>query len=358
MKLLFLATEINYGGASKIFVSIANNMAQSGHEVTFLTWRRKSDCSVLNENIHYDHLECDGKITKYFTTIKSIIDLRSYIISHEFDVAIAFLGPSILRLICACWNTNVKTIVSERGDPYFKQPNIILRLKNIPSKLAFNHADCYVFQIENAKSYYASKIRGKKIYIIPNPIACRPNSIHDKSENRIVSVGRLDVRQKRQDVLIKAFAKISSKYPDYTLEFYGDGKDEDYLRKIAKPYTNILFKGKVDNAESYIKDASLFVMSSDFEGMPNALMEAMSIGLPCISTDCSPGGAAELINNEVNGLLVPCNNIEKMAESIDFMLLHKDKAEQMGEEARKIVYDYSLQKVMNMWNEVFNDLKD
>src|SRR5690606_37218842 len=156
-------------------------------------------------------------------------------------------------------------------------------------------------------------------------------------------VGRLH-EQKNQQLLVNAFAKISNEYPDYKLEIFGEGELRDLLEEQISKLNlegKVILRGTTNTLFDEIIDASLFVLSSDFEGMPNALMEAMSLGLPCISTDCKPGGAKELIENKVNGLLSNRLSEKNLYECIKYMLENPTKAEMMGIEAKNICYSHS-----------------
>lgn len=353
MKILFLATEINYGGACKMLTTVANGMADYGHNVVFLTYRNRSEKTELNERVRYEHFDLENGLITSVKLLHTSFRLRQYIKKNGFDVVIAFLKPSTIRMILACRGTKAKTIVSERGDPYQSAAGLKSMIGNILSKIAFLQADKIVFQTEKAKEFYPRRIHNRSV-IIPNPVFVGNANTVSRSgrEKRIVSVGRLDINQKRQDLLIDAFALISGKYSDYTLEFFGGGNDEAILKRKAAPYRNVIFKGVSSNVIEDIRNAALFVLSSDFEGMPNALMEAMAIGLPCISTDCSPGGAALLIEQGVNGILVPRGDARQLADGMDYMLSDIDRAEKMGIEARKINERFSLESIMKKWNEL------
>lgn len=349
MKLLFLNTNIGYGGASKMIVWVANQCASAGHDVTLLTYR---DCTVNQvvvsrvKHVHQQLEDINGKVS-IFHTIKW---LKGFIIEERFDVAVAFLSPSQLRLYFACLGTKTKTLFSQRGDPFSTQKGLKAQLINIVNNWTFTHADELVFQTNQAMAFYGNAIKHKST-VIPNPInPLRRTEIRDGNiTKRIVSVGRLDIRQKRQDLLIKAFCRICGKYPDYVLEFYGDGADELNLISMAQGIPQIRFMGKTANVTEAIQSASIFVLSSDFEGIPNALLEAMALGLPCISTDCSPGGAALLIQDKVNGILTKRGDVDELAKAMKFLLDNHEQAESLGKEAMAVAEIYSEERIREQW---------
>ena len=349
MKLLFFNTNIGYGGASKMLVWVANQCANAGHDVTLLTYRDCTKNQSISTNVKHVHQQLEDVNGKGYI-FKSISWLHRYIKKEQFDVAIAFLSASQLRLYCACLGTKTKSLFSQRGDPYSNFKGLKARLINLLNDWAFTHADALVFQTQQAMHYYGTSVCHKSV-VIPNPInpLKRTEARAGNITKRIVNVGRLDIWQKRQDILIDAFWKICKEYPDYILEFYGDGVDDQQLKSMAKNNAQIRFMGKTSNVAEAIQNAAMFVLSSDFEGIPNALLEAMSLGLPCISTDCSPGGAALLIQNKVNGLLIQRGNADDLAKAMKYLLDNQDKAESMGREALKVVNTYSEERIKNMW---------
>lgn len=360
MKLLFLNTNIGYGGASKMIVWIANQCAEAGHDVTFFTYRDKDIRQPLDSKVKLvqEELEDTGGNAKLFYSVKW---LHRFIKANRFNIGVAFLSPSILRMALAAKGTNMKVIFSHRGDPYYKTP-----MKGLKSKLvsmfnswAFEQADGYVFQTTMAQAYYNMSMQ-KRSVVIPNPI--RPlqrTEVRDGNVRKsFVTVGRLDLKQKRQDVLIEAFNLISSKYPNFKLEIYGDGEDEAKVKELAASNSNIFLMGKTSNVASVIQNAWATVLSSDFEGIPNALLESMSLGVPSISTDCSPGGAAMLIRNKENGLLVPKGNGKALAAAMEYMITHPMESERMGLQAMEVNELYAEKEIASKWMSMLTRTKD
>jgi glycosyltransferase involved in cell wall biosynthesis len=213
-------------------------------------------------------------------------------------------------------------------------------------------ADGYVFQTEEARSFYKGKY-DKKSVIISNPLKIEslPKPYLEERKRNIVTVGRLHP-QKNQMLLIQAFEEIKDKYPDYNLIIYGEG----VLRKELQEYINdnkldsrIIMPGNVLNLLSLIKDSGIFILSSDFEGMPNALIEAMALGLPCISTDCPCGGPKSLIENGENGLLFEVGNKNQLINAIEYMINNPDKAKQMSEKAVNIRNTLNANHICEKW---------
>ena len=345
MKLLFLNTNIGYGGASKMIVTIANYFADAGHEVYFLTYRDTECHQTLSKNVCLIQESIEGYSNKLLGFWRTVRFVRHVIQSQMIDVSVAFLSPSQLRLSIAAVGTKTKLVFSQRGDPYYRYSSLFYRIINPIVDYFFSRADGYVFQTNGARDFYSNSIRSRSI-VIPNPIdpIVRTKSRVDGIEKRIVSVARLQIWQKRQDLLIEAFKLLGDVSQEYTLDLYGDGQDESRLKSLAEGNPHIRFMGKISNVGDKIQNAAIFVLSSDFEGIPNSLLEAMSLGIPCISTDCSPGGAAMLIDNRHNGLLVPRGDAEALSNAIRFFIENPEEAEIMGNNAR-VVNSYILRQL-------------
>lgn len=351
MKILFLNTDLGYGGAEKMLAFLANSLADAGMEVTFLTYRENSNYQKLNILVKRDHIQLESGGGNVLSGINTISRLRKYIKSGGFDLAIAFLTPSQLRLVPACWNTKTKVLVSQRADPFLKKKSIIGRIVGKINDLVFCNANFFVFQTDTAKSYYPAKVQLNSC-VIPNPVKPLVRTIErtpQTIEKRIVSVARLELKQKRQDLIIDAFNILSIEYPDYQLEFYGTGEDLERISRLSEGNECIKICGLTRDVAGALQNAKMFVLASDYEGIPNALMEAMSIGVPCVSTDCSPGGAALLIDNSVNGLLVQRNNPEKLYGAMKYLIEHPESAEQMALKAKLICESFSEIEIANKW---------
>lgn len=356
-KILFLNADLGYGGAEKMMAWIASQLCDCGFDVTFLTYRiSNANYQKLDKNVMRHHIQLETKGGGIIDFIRTTKKLRKYIKQEQFDVAIAFLSPSQIRLVQACKGTKTKVLLSHRADPYLHIHYTGIRrvVSGMMDKL-FLQADAYVFQTDKAQAFYPKFVQERSV-VIPNPIQPFKRTEKRNPDKRIVSVSRFEVVQKRQDLIIDAFKKISNKYPEYTLEFYGNGPDEQYLKKLAEGNSHIYFRGVTTNIVESIQNAAFFVLASDYEGIPNALLEAMSIGVPCISTDCSPGGASLLIDNKEKGLIVECNNVNKLAEAMEYMILHPSYAEEAAQKALDVTKRFSEQDISKKWYEFVNGL--
>lgn len=342
MKIFMLAKKLHYSGAYRMFVWVAKALADRGHEVTVFTYM-KNDINELPANIRWIKADLEKAILW-----KKVSQTRQHIKECDADVSISFLLDANIINTLACIGLKTKSVICERNDP-FKPHYYKLRL----TKWMFRFADGAVFQLPKVAEYY-SMLKGPTA-VIPNPVVPVSEDVvlqpFEKREKVIASVGRLDVFQKRQDILFKAFAKFLGEHPDYTLKLYGDGPDESKLRELAKSLgiqDKVVFAGVTSHVHQVLCQARFFVLASDFEGIPNALLEAMSIGLPCISTKCRPGGAELLIQDGINGLLVNTNNVDSMHEAM-VRMANGTLADALGKEGKHIKERFSEESITGMW---------
>jgi GalNAc-alpha-(1->4)-GalNAc-alpha-(1->3)-diNAcBac-PP-undecaprenol alpha-1,4-N-acetyl-D-galactosaminyltransferase len=348
--IVFIGFLSAYGGAEKSMVMIANELANLGNEVTIISLKDNNVVYEIGDNIKYLYIQ-DKKANRIKNLFSRFLDLKKTLVEIKPDLVISFwLQPAILSTILSKF-IGFKTIYSERGDPTDKEYNGLL---GIVRSICFKFVDGFVFQTEGAKNCFQKSVQ-KKGTIINNPVYIKYNDfeIPQLRRNVIVNVGRFH-EQKNQKLLINAFAKVSDIFPEYKLEIYGDGDLKGNLNdQIKKLNLNnkVVLKGTTDNLFEEIVDANLFVLSSDYEGMPNALMEAMALGIPCISTDCKPGGARELIEHSVNGLISKRLSEKDLFESIKYMLENPTEAEIMGIKAKDICNTHSVKSIIKMWEE-------
>lgn len=348
MRILFCIGNLLKGGAERVAANLCNYLINE-NEITIVTTKGKKSEYELDKKIKVECLESEetnkGFILKNIDRLKV---LKKIVKTENPDIIISFLPePSYRILFLKLFNRKLKIIVSVRNDPKIEYKSTISR---ITMKVLYPLADGFVFQTKEAQEYFNKKIQ-KKSVIIPNPIKeefiCEPYD--GERENIIVTVGRLE-EQKNHKMLIEAFAKLPEQFNEYKLIIYGEGNLRKSLEEQVKKLnlTNRVFlPGQVDNVKEKIYKASLFVLSSNYEGMPNALMEAMALGVPCIATDCPCGGSRFLIKNENNGYLVEVNNIDQLSQLMK-KILEKDQT-QISKNANKITIELNPQNINEKW---------
>lgn len=349
MKCLFVSAGMLYGGAERVTSILVNEWAKNDCETRILVTRtEKISKYPLVQNVEVVSCYEDVKKTKA-GQLAIIRIIRETCREWKPDVVISFYNDLCALASIAILGLHIPLIYSERNDPNRTNQRPI---DQVYRKIVENRADKIVFQTKGAQACYPPKVQKKSVVIL-NPLDTSAFPTHDFSNEKkeIVSVGRLEP-QKNQKLLIESFSMLAEELPDYNLVIYGEGSLRKELEAFveSKGLTNRVFlPGAKSGIQNYIKDASLFVLSSDYEGIPNALIEAMAIGLPCVSTDCSPGGARELIESEENGLIVECGNPKMLADAVKRMIVEKKEAKRMGTQARLVRSRVDKCKIADSW---------
>lgn len=349
-KIVFVGSLSGFGGAQKSLIMIANGLAGLGLDITIVSFNSDRIVYDIFDSIKVIPI-ADNEKLKIGRIITRFWNLKKKLKKIKPDLVISFwVQPAIFIAVLSKF-IRFKTIYSERGDPSDKEYNGLLGfLRNI----FFMFIDGFVFQTKGAKKYFSNSIQNRSV-VINNSVPLKYNDFPIPAERKkiIVNVGRLH-EQKNQELLINSFAEISEKFPEYKLEIYGEGELKNRLDGYIKNLNlekKVYLKGATKNLFDEIVGSSLFVLSSDYEGMPNALMEAMALGIPCISTDCSPGGAKELITTGENGIITPRNSVAELAEAMKYMLENKNESERMGRNSKKICNTHSEDVILNYWKE-------
>ena len=356
MKITFFIGGLSGGGAERVTCNLARYLARKGHEIKVLTMSDDTATYALDDNILRIPLlkssERKGLLYNSFLRIKRLI---KHLRKAKVDAYVVMLPLTTILLLRLSWLTRSKIIAAERVSPSNYPSGKQKQLKSLAKK-----ADGWVFQTDEECFWYGNSTGKAEVRIIPNAINTEfiREPYRGERKKTIVTAGRL-TEQKNHKLLILAFAKISHYFTDYELVILGDGPLKEQLKSTAVEQgldKKMLLPGYTTNIGDKIKDSSLFVLSSDFEGMPNALMEAMALGLPCVSTDCDGGGAKFLIENEKNGLLVPKGDVEALSEAMSKMLSDKEFAEQCGREAHKICERLAPEKIYGEWEQFIKDV--
>lgn len=346
MKIVFFTDKISYSGASKIICWLANKITNDNSDVTLITHIDTEDQKNIDKKIKRIKLKNKDK-NKIIHGIKTIINLHKIIKKEKPDICIGFLPTECLYLLIASRFCKTKVIVCERSDPYFEK-SFIANL----GRFFFRYADGAVFQTNGAKEFFSKKIQDKSI-IIPNPAFINKKQIQKiEKKYELSTSGRLFIKQKRQDILLRAFKLVADKDKNIKLKIYGDGPDLKYLKELSKELNiekKVFFEGKVNNIEEKISASKIFILTSDYEGIPNSIIEAFQVGLPVISTDCSPGGASFLIKNDINGYIVPIQDYQELSKKILKLLNNDILLNKMSKNNLIKIQEFDENKIYIMW---------
>lgn len=352
-RILFVIGTLDNGGAERVVSLLAGELSRRGYEVSIITIINNKINYKLKEGVKVVQLDLKGSgIKRNFNRISA---LRKEI--KKNDVIISFLAIINMATLLAGIGLRKRIIMSERNDPAREPGNRHVRvIRNLMYK--YFHCNCFVFQTNDACNYFPNSIK-KKSTIIPNPIIELPEPFKGDRKKNIVTIARLEP-QKNLKLLLKCFATVSRKYPDYSLDIYGRGPQLNELQEYArtlKMQGKVNFHGFVKNVHEEIKDAGIYVMSSDYEGISNGMLEALGLGLPVIATDCPIGGARMFIQNNVNGLLVPVGNEKKLTEAIFKLIEEPELRKKIGNSALDVRSKLNLQHIITLWERIIEEDK-
>ena len=337
------------GGTERVIAVLSDYLIQKEYQVTILMTAGSEIAYSIHPDVKVVALggRTGGSIQK---RLQRIVMIRKYMKSNPDSIMLSFGTETNLFVIIAGLLRKNRLVISERNDP--NQCEFRL-LRNI----VYRFADCYVFQTEEAKACFSRRIQKKSI-VIPNPLTDQiPEPYHGIREKTIVAVGRLN-RQKNHMLLLEAFCEFGAKQDDYILNLYGEGELLNELKKKAQSLgieEKVFFKGFEANVLDKIKNAGMYVLSSDYEGISNSLMEAMAIGLPVISTDCPIGGSSMLVRDGRNGLLVPLRDKQALSMAMERIATDTRLAQTMSEEAVSVRRLYSVEKICEQWIKILKN---
>ncbi|EQB22657.1 glycosyl transferase, group 1 [Dehalobacter sp. UNSWDHB] len=332
------------GGAERVISTLANNAAISGDDVTLITAKEFNTSYYIHPDVRCVSLD-DKKnsLFKLFAFIKILKETKC-------DVIVSFLTGINIFSIIAGRICDVKVIACERTDPKHSATNL---MKKILRKLLYRLANGFVFQTEEAKLFFSKDIQRRSI-IIPNPLKePLPEPYTGVRNDEIVTVGRFD-SQKNHKLLFEAFSEVAKVNPEVSLTLYGDGPLRAEYTKILKELgisSRVNFPGWHPDVHERILKSRMFVLSSDYEGISNAMLEAMALGIPTISTDCPCGGSRMFIEDGVNGLLVPVGNKKALVNAINKLIIDKDDlSKTISQNCIKIKDKLKVEGIFSMWN--------
>ncbi len=343
MKVMFIIPSMAGGGAERVISVLANEFTAKGIE-TKIMMTAGNDCVYqLHPDIQLLQVgeRTDGSIQK---RISRIFRMRKLFKENREDILIAFEPDAAFFAGIAKFGLSMKMIASERNDP-----------KSFGNgktrKFAYKWAQKIVFQTKDAMAYFSPAIQ-RKGSVIANPVSSfLPEPYTGKRRKTVVSVGRFEA-QKNHRMLLLAFAGFHTDFPEYTLHLYGKGALEQELRQLAKESgieDQVFFEGFRKDVLEQITDAGMYVLSSDYEGISNSLLEAMAIGLPVISTDCPCGGSRLCISNEKNGLLTPVGDKASLEKVMRKMAGSEEYANRLGKEAENVRIRFSVENIVSKW---------
>ena len=360
-RILFVTDTLGYGGAEKQMVFAAEGLSNRGFEVAILNLnqdKRAGESRPVNDCV---------KVFVADIPYRNVLQSNYGLIRHTLKITRQY-NPDIIvgfnEIANFCVSVvgklyGVPSVISERGDPNVTYKN--LRFPRRVKLWCINKAAGAVFQTPKASEFYNPRLRNNSI-VIPNPVFIKeqlPSIDYTHLPKSVISLGRLDNHQKRYDVMLHAFSKFHNDHPDYELKIYGNGQDEDSIRQWINELnlgSSVKMMGVTSHPLQEFSKGGIFLITSDYEGISNALLEAMACGLPVVSTDHTPGGARMLIRDKENGLLVPMRDIDAISDALSLFADSLELCAMCGNNAKNVLVDYSPKRILDLWESYVNKL--
>ncbi|MDR1584009.1 MAG: glycosyltransferase family 4 protein [Prevotellaceae bacterium] len=362
IKLLYITNGITgVGGLERaLFIKADLLIEEYGYEIHILSLNEQglSPFYKFNPKIRFHNIRIRRPVLKYIwdylSGVRKIVkEVKPDIISVCDDGLKGFFVPVYTKRPCPMiYERHVSKLISNIDNNWMNKirTDITYRLMNIGGKLY----DKFVIFTEQNKLEWKQI---KTLQVIPNPLSFYPQKKALLINKKVILVGKLSY-QKGQDILIDAWRIVAKKHPDWTLEIYGKKDSDNYYQHLIEQRgleNSIKLFDPVKNIDAKYLDASIYVMSSRFEGFGNVLVEAMACGLPCVSFDC-PFGPGDIIADGKDGFLVENGNIGKLAEKIIFLIENEDKRMEMGRTAKENVKRFLPEKILFQWDNLFKQL--
>ena len=358
-RIALFINSLQKGGSERVMVNLAEYFHEKNYEVILVTQYKKEVEYEISPEIKRVYSEPEeaalqgGRIHNFkvrFCTLRGIWK------TYKPDVILSFLGKNNLMAILTAAFLPVKVAVSVRGEPTMEYEG---RKMQALTKFLFGFADGVILQTRMAMDFFPKRVQ-KKAVILPNPLNTLflRERYEGKRENVIAAAGRLD-ENKNHAMLIRGFARIAEEFPAMRLVIYGEGESREKLEQLVKEKgleERVTLPGNVSDVAGHIEKVRIFTLTSNTEGMPNSVIEAMCLGLPVISTDCPCGGPAELIKDGENGLLVPVGDEQALAEAFRKVLRSPELEKKLGDHAYLIQQAMEPKKVCGLWERYLKSL--
>lgn len=354
MKISFFIGSMVSGGAERVISLLANEYAKSGWDVEIAL--------MLKNEVNHKQFILDDRIRIVDLSIKEggykrnalrwVCLVRSYIKKRKPNCVVSFIGRINALVLTATVGLDVPILVSERNDPHHDGRSKFMQWY---CNKIYSRASAIVYQTKYERGCFDRRL-DKKSYIIPNPVEVSNNFLIKENDYEISTAGRL-VQQKNHALLIDAISLVKIKYPKVKCYIYGEGPLRKKLEEKVQKHglnENVFLPGNKTDINKWVAKSSMFVMSSDYEGLSNALMEAMMQGKACVSTNYP--GSDELIKNGENGLLVPCNDASALANAIASLFDKKDKRQMLSVNAVIYSEKFSKNNILREWKKVIANI--
>jgi len=352
-KIVFLINKLSEtGGSERVATVLANQLVKVGYEVSFISWiGPKESFFDLDKSISIYSLY-DNPINIYKNYFSSLIKYRRLLKTICPDKVIDVCTAMSLLSVPATLFTSSQLITWEHFNTSVNWNFLTARLSRFLAA-QFSHKVITLTELDRIN--YENKFYAKNAVCISNPvtIVIGEEDKADLSVKNVLAIGR-HTNQKGFDLLLQAWRKVCNVNREWMLTIVGDGELTDQLTALAsslKLNDNVIFENPTNNVSQYYKNSSIYVMSSRFEGLPLVLIEAKSFGLPIVSFDCKTG-PREIVRPEIDGILVPPENVDLLAKSLIELMSNPNKRKDFSDRSFEDVKRFSISSFVNKWQEI------
>lgn len=349
-KILFFTTGMSAGGAERVIATLANALDERGYEVVIVMLKGTESAYTLAPRVKL----VSAELSPGLKSMPRALKFYQRLIAEEAPGVVASLSTKSDLIALASrvlFRTPGRLIVSDRADPFSRA-----RQMQLACNALYGKADALVCQSQSVADYYRKRVKRQNIVVIPNPL--NPEAVgmpgsQDRSTT-VISVGRLS-EQKNHELAIKAFKRMQESFPDLIMKIFGAGPLEVELTQVIRRERlerSVTLEGVQADAIKSHADASLFLFTSNFEGYPNALLEAAATGIPSVTTDFSPGTAKEIVEDGVNGYIVPTGDLDAVVNAGVKALAGRLAHEQSVAAAYRVRASHRTDLVVDRWLEV------
>lgn len=348
MKIVLVIPTVSQGGAERVMSELANTWAKKGHDVNLVLLADGEEFYKLSDAVKIYRLAMplnENILNRLISLFKMLLKLRNLIKEINPEFVLSFMNKYNAFTLISTIKLNQKIIVSERDSPTEKLHFITDKLR----KYTYKFADGVICQTKLSKDFIRKETNNQNVISIPNPLKDIYINQLVKKENIIINVGRL-VTKKGQNYLIESFSRLKN-IDDWKLVLLGEGPlRNDLEKKIIelKLEDKVILKGKVKDVDQWLNKSSIFAFPSILEGFPNALAEAMAIGLPCVSFDCDTGPSDLIIDNK-NGFLTKVYDIDNFTKRLQQLVDDKELRDSFSNEAKKISLNLNKNNISNLY---------
>lgn len=347
-KIVFFTGYMGRGGAERVISILSRQYAELGWTVQIVMLLHKNVEYDLDSRVELVDLSSDKGIRK--DCVRVLGRIRKFLKKEQPSICVVFMAQICLLVGLAASGLHIPLVMSERIDPSQVKRNYIYR-KSL--NYFYSHCKRTVLQTQRAMRYFPSKVQNNST-IITNPI-CVNTEVSSNPKHRIVTAGRLEP-QKNQKMLIRAFAEFKKCFPEYSMDIYGEGTLKEELQALINELGMsdcIKLPGNVPNLHECIADAEIFVLPSNFEGLSNALLEAMMMGLPCIATRCA--GCDEVIDDGENGLLIDVGDTDGLVQAMVKLASDPSFARRLAKRSKQDSSQFHVDNVIAKWRRVIEE---